>query len=171
MSTQTTPDTAAQESPATSVPLRLEVVVIPVSDVDRAKDFYLGLGWRLDAEAGAPDGSYKLVQITPPQSDCSIIFGKGVTGDEPGSIETLLLAVDDIDAAREELNSRGADVSEPYHDAYGSLGGGFHPGEEGRAPGRDPENRSYATYASFKDPDGNRWLLQEIGERQPGRLW
>jgi catechol 2,3-dioxygenase-like lactoylglutathione lyase family enzyme len=159
-----------QASPATSVPLRLEVVVIPVSDVDRAKSFYLGLGWRLDADAGG--GDYRLLQMTPPASDGSIIFGRGVTSGEPGSIDGLLLAVDDINAAREELISRGADVSDVFHDAGGGLGGGFHPGtEEGRASGPDPEGRSYGTYASFHDPDGNKWVLQEITERLPGRLW
>jgi catechol 2,3-dioxygenase-like lactoylglutathione lyase family enzyme len=148
--------------------MKLEVAVIPVSDVDRAKAFYEGLGWRLDADAGG--GDYRLVQLTPPGSAASIIFGKGVTSDEPGSIESLLLAVDDIDAAREEVGSHDVEVSEVFHDAQGSPGGGFHPGTEGRASGRDPEGRSYASYASFNDPDGNRWLLQEITERLPGRV-
>jgi catechol 2,3-dioxygenase-like lactoylglutathione lyase family enzyme len=149
--------------------MKLEVVVVPVSDVDRAKAFYYeGLGWRLDAEAGG--GDYRLLQLTPPGSPTSIIFGKGVTSDEPGSMESLLLAVDDIDAAREEVSAHGVEVSEVFHDAGGSPGGGFHPGTEGRAPGRDPEGRSYASYASFNDPDGNRWLLQEITERLPGRV-
>jgi catechol 2,3-dioxygenase-like lactoylglutathione lyase family enzyme len=149
--------------------MKLEVVVVPVADVDSAKDFYAGtLGWRLDAEAGG--GDYRLIQLTPPGSTASIIFGKGVTSDEPGSIESLLLAVDDIAAARDELVSKGVEVSEVFHDANGSPGGGFHPGTASRQAGRDPEGRSYATYASFEDPDGNRWLLQEITERLPGRV-
>jgi catechol 2,3-dioxygenase-like lactoylglutathione lyase family enzyme len=168
--TQASSDAGTQASPAASVPLRLEVVIIPVSDVDRAKSFYLALGWRLDADLEAED--YRLVQITPPASDASIIFGRGVTAGEPGSIDGLLLAVDDIDAARDELISRGADVSEVFHDADGGVVGGFHPGTvEGRAPGPDPEGRSYGTYASFHDPDGNKWVLQQITERLPGRLW
>ena len=132
--------------------MKLEVAVIPVSDVDRAKAFYEGLGWRLDAEAGG--GDYRLLQLTPPGSAASIIFGKGVTSDEPGSIESLLLAVEDSNAAREEVASHGVEVSEVFHDATGSPGGGFHPGTEGRASGPDPEGRSYASYASFNDPDG-----------------
>jgi len=148
--------------------MKLEVAVIPVADVDRAKAFYEDLGWRLDADAGG--GDYRLVQLTPPGSAASIIFGKGVTSDEPGSIESLLLAVDDVDAAREEVSSHGVEVSEVFHDAQGSPGGGFHPATDGRAFGRDPEGRSYASYASFEDPDGNRWLLQEITERLPGRV-
>jgi catechol 2,3-dioxygenase-like lactoylglutathione lyase family enzyme len=168
--TQATSHAVTQASPATSVPLRLEVVIIPVSDVDRAKSFYLGLGWRLDADIGG--GDYRLVQITPPASDASIIFGRGVTAGEPGSIDGLLLAVDDIDAARDELIARGAHISEVFHDADGGVGGGFHPGTaEGRASGPDPEGRSYGSYASFGDPDGNKWVLQEITQRLPGRLW
>jgi catechol 2,3-dioxygenase-like lactoylglutathione lyase family enzyme len=149
--------------------MRLEVVVVPVADVDRAKSFYQGLGWRLDADIdGGPD--YHAVQLTPPGSNASIIFGKGVTTAEPGSIASLLLAVDDIDAARDELRSHGADVSEVFHDAGGSLGGGLIAYPEARAPGPDPQGRSYASYASFRDPDGNGWLLQEITERLPGRV-
>ena len=148
--------------------MRLEIIVIPVADVDRAKDFYAGLGWRLDGDQGA--GGYRVVQVTPPGSNTSIIFGAGITSAQPGSIDKMLLAVDDIDAAREELLGHGVDVGEPFHDAAGSLGGGFHAGTEGRAPGPDPERRSYATYASFSDPDGNGWLLQEITARLPGRV-
>jgi catechol 2,3-dioxygenase-like lactoylglutathione lyase family enzyme len=167
-STQMSNDTA--EAPlATGVPLRLEVVVLPVSDVDRAKAFYVGLGWRLDADIGG--GDYRVVQVTPPASGTSVIFGTGITAGQPGSFDGLLLAVDDIDAAREELVSRGADVSEVFHGADGNLGAGFHIGNEGRAPGHDPEGRSYATHASFTDPDGNRWVLQEIVDRLPGRVW
>jgi catechol 2,3-dioxygenase-like lactoylglutathione lyase family enzyme len=168
-STQASNDTATEASGATAVPLRLEVVVIPVADVDRAKSFYQGLGWRVDADVAVGD-EYRLMQLTPPDSNASIIFGRGVTSAQPGSIESLLLAVDDIDAARDDLISRGVEVSEVFHDAGGSLGGGFIAGTERRAAGRDPEGRSYASYASFSDPDGNRWLLQEITERLPGRV-
>jgi catechol 2,3-dioxygenase-like lactoylglutathione lyase family enzyme len=144
------------------------VVVVPVTDVDRAKSFYQGLGWRLDNDAGG--GGYRVVQMTPPGSAASIVFGAGVTRDEPGSVDSVLLAVNDIEAARDELRSHGVDVSEVFHDARGSLGGGWHPGTEGRAAGPDPEGRSYGSYASFRDPDGNKWLLQEITERLPGRV-
>jgi catechol 2,3-dioxygenase-like lactoylglutathione lyase family enzyme len=141
-----------------TVDMRLEVVTVPVSDVDRAKDFYQGLGWRLDADIVASE-TFRVVQLTPPQSACSVAFGKGVTSGEPGSVHRLILAVDDIDAARAALVDRGVAVSELFH-----LAGG-------RVPGRDPENRSYQTYASFSDPDGNEWLLQEIRTRLPGREW
>ena len=149
--------------------MKLEVVVVPVADVDRAKDFYQGMGWRLDIDvSGGYD--FRAVQLTPPASNASIIFGKGVTSAQPGSIEKLVLAVDDIDATRDELLSHGVEVSEVFHDAAGGLGGGFHAGTEARAPGPDPQGRSYASYASFTDPDGNGWLLQEIKERLPGRV-
>jgi catechol 2,3-dioxygenase-like lactoylglutathione lyase family enzyme len=148
--------------------MKLEVVVVPVSDVNRAKAFYEKLGFRLDIDfVGNED--YRVIQFTPPGSTASIIFGKGVTSAQPGSIEGLVLAVYDIDAARREFLSRGANVSEVFHDAGGGLGGGFQAGTHGRAPGPDPEGRSYASYASFNDPDGNGWLLQEIKERLPGR--
>ena len=169
-STQATNDTATEASRPAAVPLRLEVVIIPVADAERAKRFYEGLGWRLDADVAAGD-DYRLIQLTPPASNASIIFGKGVTSAQPGSLESLLLAVDDIDAARDELNSRGADVSEVFHDAGGSVGGGLIAGTERRASGPDPEGRSYGSYAAFSDPDGNRWLLQEVTDRLPGRLW
>jgi len=142
-----------------TVDLKLEVVVIPVSDVDRAKRFYESLGWRLDADFKA--GEYwRVVQITPPGSPCSIHFGKGVTTAIPGSAQNLYLVVSDIEAARAELIGRGADVSEAFH--FTAFGGP-------PVPGHDPNGRSYATYASFADPDGNTWLLQEISERLPGR--
>jgi catechol 2,3-dioxygenase-like lactoylglutathione lyase family enzyme len=150
---------------------KLEVVVIPVSDVDRAKRFYERLGWRLDIDYVAPDGGYRAIQFTPPGSEASIIFGKGVTAARPGSIDRLLLAVDDIDAARRELMSHGVDVGKVFHDAGGGLGGGFIADAAARAPGRDPQGRSYGSYASFSDPDGNVWLLQEIKTRLPGREW
>jgi catechol 2,3-dioxygenase-like lactoylglutathione lyase family enzyme len=155
----TTSSNTSTEMPALgTVDMNLEVVTLPVSDVDRAKRFYQSLGWRLDADivAGA---AFRVVQLTPPHSNCSIAFGKGVTTGEPGSVQRLLLVVSDINAAREDLISRGVDVSEVYH-----LAGG-------RVPGPDPEGRSYQTYASFSDPDGNGWQLQEIKKRLPGREW
>ena len=148
--------------------MKLEVVVVPVSDVDRAKEFYKRLGWREDVDVTGSDG-YRAVHLTPPGSACSIIFGKGITSARPGSLDRLLLAVSDIDAARDELRSHGVEVS-VFHDAAGGLGGGFYARPEARAPGPDPQRRSYATYASFSDPDGNVWLLQEIKERLPGRV-
>jgi len=148
--------------------MKLEVVVLPVSDVERAKRFYEKLGFRLDVDV-APNENYRAVHLTPPGSQVSILFGKGVTSAQPGSIDRLLLAVYDIDAARQELLSKGVDVSEVFHDSGGSLGGGFIAGTEARAAGPDPQRRSYASYASFSDPDGNVWLLQEIKERLPGR--
>ena len=147
--------------------LKLEVLVVPVSDVDRAKRFYSNMGFRLDVDYAS--GEYRIIQFTPPGSAASIILGKGVTSAEPGSIDRMALAVYDIEAARRELLSHGIEVGEVFHDAGGGLGAGFHIGIEGRAPGPDPERRSYASYASFRDPDGNVWLLQEIQERLPGR--
>ena len=167
-STQVSSDAVTAVPRPAAVAMRVEVVVVPVSDVERAKAFYERLGWRLDVDAGG--GDYHVVQFTPPGSSTAIIFGSGVTHDEPGSIDSILLAVDDIDAARDELQSRGVDVSEVFHDPNGGLGGGWHPGTEGRAPGHDPERRSYGSYASFYDPDGNKWLLQELTERLPGRV-
>jgi catechol 2,3-dioxygenase-like lactoylglutathione lyase family enzyme len=138
--------------------MNLEVVTLPISDVDRAKRFYQSLGWRLDADIVRGD-AFRAVQFTPTHSGCSVAFGKGLTTGEPGSVQRLILAVDDIDTARADLTSRGAAVSEVFH-----LAGG-------RVPGPDPEGRSYQTYASFSDPDGNGWLLQEIKTRLPGREW
>ena len=148
--------------------MKLEVLVLPVSDVERAKRFYEKLGFRLDVDI-APNENYRAVHLTPPGSEASIVFGKGVTSAQPGSIDRLLLAVYDIDAARQELLSKGVDVSELFHDSGGSLGGGFIASTEARATGPDPQRRSYGSYASFTDPDGNVWLLQEIRERLPGR--
>lgn len=148
--------------------MKLEVVVLPVSDVERAKRFYENIGFRLDVDI-APNENFRAVHLTPPGSECSILFGKGVTSAQPGSVNRLLLAVYDIDAARQELFSKGVDVSEVFHDAGGSTGGGFIDGTKARAAGPDPQRRSYASYASFSDPDGNVWLLQEIRERLPGR--
>ena len=146
------------------VDTKLEVVVIPVSDVDRAKRFYESLGWRLDADF-ATGQDWRVVQLTPPGSQCSVMFGKGVTTAAPGSAQGLLLVVDDIEAARAELIGHGADVSEVFH-----FEGGLHvTGTEGRVPGPDPQGDSYRSFASFSDPDGNGWLLQEIKTRLPGR--
>ena len=150
--------------------LKLEVVVLPVTDVDKAKDFYeTGLACRLDADITGENG-YRIVQVTPPGSACSVIFGAGVTAAAPGGGGNLMLVVDDIAAVRDELVSRGVDVSEVFHAEGGGYGAGFHPGTAGRAAGPDPEGLSYATFASFSDPDGNGWLLQEITERLPGRV-
>jgi predicted enzyme related to lactoylglutathione lyase len=144
---------------------KFEVAVLPVADVDRAKGFYEALGWRMDADF-ATDASFRVVQLTPPGSHCSVIFGKGVTSVPPGSAQGLYLIVTDIEKAREELVGRGAEVSEVFHDAGGVF---HHAGTEARVPGPDPERRSYASYASFSDPDGNGWLLQEVTTRLPGR--
>ena len=149
--------------------MKLEVVVVPVSDVDRAKDFYKRMGFREDIDYDSGKG-FRVVQLTPSGSACSIIFGKGITSARPGSIDRLVLAVYDIDATRNELRSHGVEVSEVFHDAGGGLAGGFHAGTEVRVPGPDPQGRSYGSYASFSDPDGNEWLLQEIKERLPGRV-
>jgi catechol 2,3-dioxygenase-like lactoylglutathione lyase family enzyme len=145
--------------------MKLEVIVVPVSDVDRTKRFYESLGWRLDADFAVRDG-YRVVQLTPPGSECSIIFGDGVTSAKPGSLDGLHLVVLDIGAAREELVDRGVDVSEVFHDAGGVF---HHAGIEARVAGPDPERQDYASFASFSDPDGNGWVLQEVRTRAPGR--
>jgi catechol 2,3-dioxygenase-like lactoylglutathione lyase family enzyme len=145
---------------APSIDLKLEVVIIPVSDVDRAKRFYGGLGWRLDADFTNGD-AFRVVQFTPPGSPCSIHFGKGVTPAGSGSPQRLYLIVSDIQAACEDLKSRGADVSGVFHRT--AIGGPT-------VPGADPDRRSYNSFALFKDPDGNEWLLQEITARLPGRV-
>jgi catechol 2,3-dioxygenase-like lactoylglutathione lyase family enzyme len=148
------------------VDMKLEVILLNVSDVDRAKAFYEKLGWRLDIDIAA--GDFRGVQITPHNSEASIIFGKGVTAGNSGSTQSLVLAVDDIDAAREDLLARGVEVSEVFHYAAGPFNNTV---ENPRVEGRDPEGRSYFTFASFEDPDGNSWLLQEIQTRLPGREW
>jgi catechol 2,3-dioxygenase-like lactoylglutathione lyase family enzyme len=147
------------------VDMRLEVVVVPVSDVDRSKEFYKALGWREDADF-ASSADFRVVQLTPPGSACSIIFGTGVSSAEPGSAEGLQLTVNDIDQARAELTERGAEVSEVFHDADGVF---HHAGTARRVPGPAPEHASYGSFASFSDPDGNGWLIQEITTRLPGR--
>lgn len=145
--------------------MKLEVVVLPVADVDRSKDFYQGLGWREDADV-ATDGDFRMVQLTPPGSSCSVIFGKGITTAPPGSAQGLHLAVSDIDAARAELESQGVGMSEVFHDTSGVF---HHAGTAGREPGPAPNHQSYGSFASFNDPDGNGWLVQEITTRLPGR--
>ena len=151
------PETSTEPPEVGTIDMKLEVVTLPVSDVDRAKSFYQSLGWRFDIDLVVSD-DFRVVQMTPPHSQCSIQFGKGRTTAEPGSAQALILVVDDIDAARDALISRGVDVSEV---------------EEQRPPGIDaPEGeRSYFARASFSDPDGNSWVLQEITSRLPGRAW
>jgi catechol 2,3-dioxygenase-like lactoylglutathione lyase family enzyme len=154
-----------------SVDTKLEIVVIPVSDVDRAKEFYGRLGWRLDADYD--NGTdFRVIQFTPPGSGCSVIFGKNVTAAAPGSAQGLYLIVSDIEAARKELLGRGVAISESFHDGGGVYAGPDQPYLFGqlRVSGPDPEHRSYRTFASFSDPDGNGWLLQEITTRLPGRI-
>jgi len=147
---------------------KLEVVVIPVADVDRAKEFYLGLGWRLDADRAAGD-SFRIVQLTPPGSDCSIQFGTGLTSGAPGSAQDLYLIVSDIEAARAELVTHGVEASEVFHE--GAPGARFTTdGTNGRLSGRAPDDASYGSFVSFRDPDGNGWLFQEITTRLPGRV-
>lgn len=138
--------------------LRLEVVIIPVSDVDRAKQFYGDLGWRIDTDIARGD-DFRIVQVTPPGSGCSVAFGKGVTTAAPGTAQTLELIVSDIDAVRDDLLARGVETVEVFHGSPWN-----------RVGGPDPERRSYLTYGSFTDPDGNGWVLQEVTTRLPGRL-
>jgi len=155
---------AVESSWAGKVDMRLEIVIIPVSDVDRAKRFYGDLGWRLDIDHAARD-DYRVIQFTPPGSACSVIFGKNVTAAAPGSMQGLHLIVSDIEAAREDLLRRGVEISEPFHD----IGGVFHHADgKGVAIGPNPQRRSYASYASFSDPDGNGWVFQEVTARLSG---
>jgi catechol 2,3-dioxygenase-like lactoylglutathione lyase family enzyme len=166
MSTHEVASNNATGSPSVAaVDMKLEVVVIPVSDVDRAKEFYAGLGWRLDADRAAGD-NFRIVQLTPPGSDCSIQFGTGITSAAPGSAKNLYLIISDIEAARAELIAHGVEVSEAFHE--GAPGAWFH--DDGRVSGPAPENASYGSFASFRDPDGNGWLFQEITTRLPGRI-
>jgi catechol 2,3-dioxygenase-like lactoylglutathione lyase family enzyme len=150
-----------------AVGLKLEVVLLGVSDVDRAKAFYEKIGWRLDADFVKGD-DFRAIQFTPPNSQASIIFGKGVPSPKPGSVQSLTLAVDDIEAARNDLIGRGAKVSEVFQYAGGPFN---NTGKNPRVSGRDPQGRSYFSFASFEDPDGNGYLLQEIKTRLPGREW
>jgi len=142
--------------------MKFEVAVLPVVDVDRSKAFYQGLEWRLDADLNVAE-DYRVVQFTPPNSPASIQFGKGITTMTPGSVQNLMLIVEDVQAARDELISHGADVREVFHGAGLNV--------ERRMPGPDPERQSYRSFATFADPDGNSYLLQEITERLPGRVW
>jgi catechol 2,3-dioxygenase-like lactoylglutathione lyase family enzyme len=162
--------TAINSERTRPIDMKLEVIVVPVSDVDRAKEFYASLGWRLDADFADPD-DYRVIQFTPPGSGASVIFGENVTDAEPGSAQGLYLIVSDIEAAREDLHRRGVDISEVFH------AGDVHAGNDEpylfgrhRVSGADPERRSYRSYASFSDPDGNGWLFQEVTTRLPGRV-
>ena len=150
--------------------MKFEIVVIPVSDVDRAKEFYGRLGWRLDAEFASGD-DFRVIQFTPPGSGCSVIFGKNVTAAAPGSAQGLYLIVSDIVAARDDLRGRGVEVSEVFHSdgVYAGRDENYLFGRR-RISGPDPEHRSYRSFASFKDPDGNGWLFQELTTRLPGRI-
>ncbi|MCW2526699.1 MAG: hypothetical protein JWM76_1559 [Pseudonocardiales bacterium] len=166
MSTTEATSQLPTEMPSTPpIDMSLEVVVLPVSDVDRAKQFYLRLGWRLDADFPGDEG-FRVVQLTPPGSPCSIIFGSQVTTARAGSADALMLVVADLEASRADLLARGIDVSAIFHDAGGVF---HHAGTDARVPGLDPQRRSYSSFASFNDPDGNGWLLQEIVTRLPGR--
>ena len=161
----------ANHASVTTIDMKFEIVVIPVSDVDRAKEFYAGLGWRLDADHESGK-DFRVVQFTPPGSACSIIFGKNVTGAAPGSAQGLYLIVADIEAARQNLLGRGVKVGEVFHGAGNTFVGPDQPYLFGRVRvnGPDPEHRSYRSFASFSDPDGNGWLFQEITTRLPGRI-
>lgn len=164
---------AAVEAPhARGVDMKLEVIVLPVSDVDRTKHFYSKLGWRLDADYASDDGYFRVIQFTPPGSACSIIFGQHVTAATPGSAQGLYLIVADVEAAREELAGRGVAISEVFHDAAGAYAGPDEPYLFGRrrVSGTDPKRSSYRSFASFNDPDGNGWLFQELTQRAPGRV-
>ena len=162
---------AASAATGARVDLKLEVVVIPVADADRAKDFYTRLGWRLDADLATGD-DFRVIQFTPPGSGCSVIFGKNVTAAAPGSAQGLYMIVSDIEAARAELLGIGVAISEIFHGGNGVYSGPDEPFLFGRirVSGPDPEHRSYRSFASFHDPDGNGWLLQEITTRLPGRI-
>jgi catechol 2,3-dioxygenase-like lactoylglutathione lyase family enzyme len=157
--TSVAPRTSTSSDAAIS--MRLELVVLPVSDIDRAKRFYAGLGWHLDIDHAAGD-DLRIIQFTPPGSDCSIMFGKNITAEKPGSVQGLHLIVANLPLVRDELLRRGIAISEPFHDG----GGIFHRiGPEGHVAGYNPQRKSYASYASFSDPDGNGWVIQEVTAR------
>jgi catechol 2,3-dioxygenase-like lactoylglutathione lyase family enzyme len=158
---------AASGTSDNSVSMKLEAVVIPVSDVERAKNFYTQLGWRLDADFSFDNG-FRVVQFTPPGSGCSIQFGAKITSAEPGSVRGLYLIVSDIDVARNQLIARGIEASEVFH--VGTPGAQFQPDGRGRASGPAPDHASYGSFVTFSDPDRNGWLLQEVTTRLPGRM-
>jgi len=164
-STQTGHQQAAKIPTAAAVDLKLEVVILPVSDVDRAKRFYQSLGWRLDADFASGD-DWRVVQLTPPGSPCSVFVGKGLTTAAPGSVQGNFLVVDDVEKARAELAGYGVDVSDVFHFENNLIRA---IGTKGHLPGPDPKRGSYFSFASFSDPDGNSWLLQEVKTRLPGR--
>jgi catechol 2,3-dioxygenase-like lactoylglutathione lyase family enzyme len=166
-----TNEASHNDAAAARIDMKFELVILPVSDVDRAKEFYGRLGWRFDAEFDN-GADFRIIQFTPPGSGCSIIFGKNVTAAAPGSAQGLYLVVSDIAAARNELVANGVDVSEVFHDAGGVYAGPDQPYLFGRlrVSGPDPEGRSYRSFVSFSDPDGNGWLLQEVTTRAPGRV-
>ncbi len=172
MNTQLRNITATEAAKVPKVDMKFEIAVIPVSDVDRAKEFYQRIGWRLDADYAAPDGDFRVIQFTPPGSGASVIFGKNVTAAAPGSAQGLYLVVSDIAAARRALVERGVAVSPVFHGNAGTYIGPDEPYLFGRVrvSGPDPEHSSYRSFASFKDPDGNGWLFQEVTARQPGRM-
>jgi catechol 2,3-dioxygenase-like lactoylglutathione lyase family enzyme len=157
-------ESAVGTPPVKAGEFKLEAVVVPVSDVDRAKEFYSSLGWRLDADIDRGE-DFRIVQFTPPGSGCSIQFGTNIAAAPPGSAQSLYLIVADIEAARDELLARGVEVSEVFHE--GAPGARFH--DSGRVPGPAPDRSTYGSFATFSDPDGNGWLLQEITTRLPGR--
>jgi catechol 2,3-dioxygenase-like lactoylglutathione lyase family enzyme len=171
MATQTDEVRNNDAASVAKVDTKLEIIVIPVSDAERAKQFYAKLGWRLDADYDN-DKDFRVIQFTPPGSGCSVIFGKNITGAAPGSAQGLYLIVSDIAAAHKEFLGRGVEISEVFHDANGVYAGPDEPYLFGRlrASGPDPDHRSYRSFASFKDPDGNGWFFQEITIRLPGRL-
>jgi catechol 2,3-dioxygenase-like lactoylglutathione lyase family enzyme len=167
-SSQVSSDDAGATAPVGSMRTNLEVIVIPVSDVDRAKEFYGRLGWRLDADVAVGE-ELRLIQFTPPSSGCSIQFGTNLTSAPPGSARGLYLIVSDVEAVRDGLLAQGVEASEVFHER--GLGGRFHPaGAEDRVSGPAPDRQSYGSFASFSDPDGNGWLLQEVTARLPGRV-
>jgi len=168
MSTTEVPSNATSDTSVGSVDMRLEAVVIPVSDVDRAKEFYESLGWRLDADF-AFDNGFRVVQFTPPGSGCSVQFGTNMTSAAPGSAQGLYLIVSDINAARDDLAAHGVDASEVFH--AGTPGAQLQPDDtSGRVSGPTPDHASYSSFATFSDPDGNGWLVQEVTTRLPGRI-
>jgi len=164
-SSQESMNSTAEMPPVGTVEMKLEVMVLPVADLHRSKRFYESLGWRLDADLIAED-DLRVVQLTPPGSEASIIIGSGITSAAAGSVEGIQLTVCDIEEARADLVARGVDVSEVFHDTGGVF---HHCGSEGRIPGLDPARASYSSFASFSDPDGNGWLIQEVKTRAPGR--